>query len=563
MIERLDAAHQVARLVGGARQRILLRRLAHRGCGIADFLLQRVEIRSDRLFHPARVLRGRATERVLRVADHLADFLVADASGGFVQLARRLALIATRLVGQFFELLLQIGHFRVHRVLALGELLRARLTPVTRLLEAVDVRRDVFLFFRELFRLTQGVLNVAVAPARLVAFELLLHVAQLVQRVGRLGAAVPRSVRRRATHGVRGLLHAPHRIAKLLALLVARQLLQLARSLFELVGDRPLVGARVPRRILARLREAALALDFLLLPARELLQFLHELVDLVIAGLLHRPLLHLVLIGKLVQLELEQIGEVLGHLALTAAPAAAVLHRDLHLVLLLRVLQQLQRALLGRQRTIRLHGFQVVFSRLHFLGGLRQHFGNLVERGIDDAEPGFQLAHQLFDLLTQFRLREVEEHHVLAVLFVLRLRLVADNIEGVRHDFALLPRQLAHLLAPAATPAAAHRLRGFVVLAERADLDEIDIAGRRLGPLDDIGIGRLRVVRDEVARLEPELFQINRVARAHFGQRLAAAEQIDGFRRRAIDRIKHLQRLDAIVVVRRGLEEELLDRTRL
>src|SRR5213083_1360055 len=48
------------------------------------------------------------------------------------------------------------------------------------------------------------------------------------------------------------------RIAKLLALLVARQLLQLTRSLFELVGDRPLVGARVPRRTLARLREAAL-----------------------------------------------------------------------------------------------------------------------------------------------------------------------------------------------------------------------------------------------------------------------------------------------------------------
>src|SRR5205807_4031023 len=122
--------------------------------------------------------------------------------------------------------------------------------------------------------------------------------------------------------------------------------------LLHLLGELALRGARVARSALARLRHAALPLELLLLPARELLQLLDELIDLLIALLLLGALLHLVLVRELVELELEQIREVLGQRAVlaAAASAAALLLRHLQLVLLLLLLQQLQRTRLGRQR---------------------------------------------------------------------------------------------------------------------------------------------------------------------------------------------------------------------
>ena len=82
--------------------------------------------------------------------------------------------------------------------------------------------------------------------------------------------------------------------------------------------------------------------------------------------------------------------------------------------------------------------------------------------------------------------------------------LVAHDVERRRDDLALLLRELADLLsaAAAATAAAGHRLRRLVVLAERPDLDEVDVARRRLRALHAVVVGRLRVVGDEVARLE-------------------------------------------------------------
>ena len=101
----------------------------------------------------------------------------------------------------------------------------------------------------------------------------------------------------------------------------------------------------------AGLRQPALPLGFLLLPPRQFLQLVGELVDRPVAGLLLGLLPHLVLVRQLVELELEQVGQVFGHLALSAAAApAALLLGDLRLVLLLDDLQNLQRALLGRQR---------------------------------------------------------------------------------------------------------------------------------------------------------------------------------------------------------------------
>jgi len=304
------------------------------------------------------------------------------------------------------------------------------------------------------------------------------------------------------------------------------------------------------------------ASGFLLLTTGQFLQLLDQLVDLAIAALLLGALLHLVLIRQLVHLELEQVGEVVGERALlaAAATAAALLLRDLQLVLLLGVLQQLQRALLRRQRGIGLHRLEVGLGRLHFLRRLGQRLGDLVVGGIDRAEARLQLADELFDLIAQLRLREVEEHHVLAVLLRLGLRLVADDVERRGDDLALLLRELADLL-PAAAPAAAARLRlrRLVVLLERPDLHEVDVARRRLRPLDRVGVGRLRVVRHEVARLEPELLEVDGVAGADLGERLRSAEQVDRLRRAAVDRVEQLQRLHAVVVVRPRFEEQLLD----
>ena len=111
-----------------------------------------------------------------------------------------------------------------------------------------------------------------------------------------------------------------------------------------------------PPRLLPLCRALAQPLGFLLLAARELLQLLGELVDLLVALLLLCALRGLVLVGHLVHLELEQVGQILGHLALPAAATAAALlalHADLGLVLLLRLLEDLQRLLLEGDRAVR------------------------------------------------------------------------------------------------------------------------------------------------------------------------------------------------------------------
>src|SRR5262249_52998077 len=156
---------------------------------------------------------------------------------------------------------------------------------------------------------------VAVAAAALAALEPLLRLAEPVQRFVRLRAAVARSIRRRAPHRVRRLLELPDRVVDVAALLLARELLQLPRRLLELFGELPLRVRAVTaaRRRLSGLQRAALPLDLLLLASGELLQLLDHLVDLLIALLHLGALLHLVLVRELVELELEQVREVLGH----------------------------------------------------------------------------------------------------------------------------------------------------------------------------------------------------------------------------------------------------------
>ena len=84
-------------------------------------------------------------------------------------------------------------------------------------------------------------------------------------------------------------------------------------------------------------------------------------------------------------------------------------------------------------------------------------------------------------------------------------------------DLALLLRELADLVAAATAAAAAgHRLRRLVVLAERPDLHEVDVARRRLRAGHAVVVGRLGVVGDEVARLEAQLLEVDGVRGGHF-----------------------------------------------
>src|SRR5206468_2425872 len=85
-LEGFHAAHEIARLVGGAANGILLRLLADCTGSVADLFLQRVEVGREILFHPARVLRSGALQRAFGVADLLADPFVPDAAGRFIEL---------------------------------------------------------------------------------------------------------------------------------------------------------------------------------------------------------------------------------------------------------------------------------------------------------------------------------------------------------------------------------------------------------------------------------------------------------------------------------------------
>jgi hypothetical protein len=86
------------------------------------------------------------------------------------------------------------------------------------------------------------------------------------------------------THGVRRILKLPGRIAEVLALLFARQLLEAAGCFFDFFCELTLRVAAAGAALLAGRREAALTFGFLLLAAREFLQPLDELVDLSISS---------------------------------------------------------------------------------------------------------------------------------------------------------------------------------------------------------------------------------------------------------------------------------------
>jgi hypothetical protein len=191
LIERLHAAHEIARLVDGTAYRVLLVRLAKRRLRIADLVLQRIEVGLDVGLHRFCVVARLAAQRVLGVAHLLAHPLVGDASSGFIEFARRVFRIAARVVRELLELVLQLTELLVHRVLARLQPLRLRvLRGALHAVHSLDFRRNLLLLVGQGFRLTHRILNVALAAAVLIALQLLLRLLDLVERGGRLGSGV-------------------------------------------------------------------------------------------------------------------------------------------------------------------------------------------------------------------------------------------------------------------------------------------------------------------------------------------------------------------------------------
>src|SRR5690606_7312743 len=166
----------------------------------------------------------------------------------------------------------------------------------------------------------------------------------------------------------------------------------------------------------------------------------------------------------------------------------------------------------GGQRLVGPAGAELLLGDLHLLRGLRQRLRDGLHQGVrpDDA-PGRHAAHQRLDLLAQLALRQRERDQVLAELLVRVLRAVTLDVERAGPDLALPLHQRAGLDHVAAAAGSAHLLGLSVVAAERADLDEVDVAGRVLRPGPRV-VPDTRVVRDEVAGLYVQLLEVERVA---------------------------------------------------
>ena len=214
----------------------------------ADALAQRVEVGRDLVFDRLRVLRS-AGHRLLRVLDLLLDHFVADHSGGVLQLARGVAVVGRlRVAGHAAELLLDLADLAAHLVLGLRQLLHALLALGARAVESGDLARDVALLLGQFVGLALQVLHVLARLLRLRVLQQPLRLLDVLQRALRLRAVVVVAVGRRLPRGVRAVLQASRRVREILPLLalllgLAPQLFELPRRLVHLIGQRSLRGA--------------------------------------------------------------------------------------------------------------------------------------------------------------------------------------------------------------------------------------------------------------------------------------------------------------------------------
>ena len=353
------------------------------------------------------------------------------------------------------ELLLECRRLRLERLLALAQLLDL----VDAVLdggafEAFHAFGDLLLLARHLLGLPLRVCDVARAARLLRLLQLALRLLQPLERGGRLRGAHLTAVGRRLPHLVGRLAHLPRGLHQLRPVLLARQLLEPARRFLDLIGELPLAVAAARAALLPG-RALPLALGFLLLPPRQLLQLLGELVDL---------LIRLLLLGAL---RASRTGwpscrarartgrrdpRPSGSARRRRRRRPAALHADLDFVLLLGLLQELQRLLLERERAVGLACCSFASAVFISVDCLRQQLRNLLERRILLDQAAVHARDQPFDLLAQLRLRQRDDGRVLAQLVGRHRLAIAVDVERRGDDLALLLRQRADLLPPPPPP---------------------------------------------------------------------------------------------------------------
>ena len=273
----------------------------------------------------------------------------------------------------------------------------------------------------------------------------------------------------------------------LAAILAALQLLQLALQVLRLTPQHLLLPALLEARLGTVLRPVG----ELLLAARELLELLHRLVDLLIDLLPGRAAARLVLVLFQIHFQLEHLGQVARG---AATPAAALGHRKLNVdEQVLRAQQELQGLLLRSDGVIQAELRQGLGSRLHErgrlleilreLGEFRIRLGQLARPRPLDKRLG--LDHQRALQLGQHR-RALAQLALFAA--VLGVPLV-DQVPRRENDFLLAARNLVLLLPLPALPA---RLLGLGEPAlVRLDVDEVHVAANLA-----LGVLRNHVVAD-------------------------------------------------------------------
>ena len=488
--------------------------------------------------------------------------MVPQRLGRLAQLARRTGLIASPLARQPIRIGLELLHLGVERVFLGAECpLACRAIGCSGGLHAAHVFRDLLLPLLQPLRLLGEPLHVARDPLIARVLDPARRAIQFLQRrvALRLRAAggLPHLVGR-ALQLLSGL-------CELLRLLLARESLEPARLLLRLPRELALraatATARLPAHAIAHRFGLALHPFILLLLSRgELLEPLERLVDFLrLSG--RRLLLDgFVLIALPVVLELEEIGEVLG--ALSAAPAAtpALLLAALHLhVAVQRVgaLELAQRPLLARKRSASVAHAELLLRALHLLLGRDERPVDLREHRVLLGDPALeQVLRQRRDLLAEAALRDRERRRVFVALAVCPLGAVAHPVVGARDDVALTLDQLARILAAATASTTTARLGLAIVARPGAHLEEVHVAERLV-------TGRVAchgVVRDEIAGFETHLLEQQRMRGLRLGGGLCERRKRDGALLAAIHAVAKLERRDAVVVTRLGLDRDLLER---
>ena len=186
---------------------------------------------------------GPASNQAARVADLLLELVVADPAGGFLQLARRVALVAPELGRGRVDLPLEVGDLLFHLALLLQQAAQ-RVEPrlVLQARKLLHLGAHLALLVGQAVGAPQLIGDVALQPAPLLAVQPLLHLAQPVERRPRLGESEVVVVGGGPAHRVGRFLQPARRVHHLRRVLLAREALEAPRRFFRLVGQGPLSG---------------------------------------------------------------------------------------------------------------------------------------------------------------------------------------------------------------------------------------------------------------------------------------------------------------------------------